>query len=47
MERSCRKNGFKVIADIAAVAEHSIMHQYATGNPGLKDKSVFHECGVL
>ena len=33
------KNGFKVIAAIAAIAEHSIMHQYAAGRPDLKDKS--------
>lgn len=33
------KSGFKVIAAIAAVAEHSIMHQYASGRPDAKDKS--------
>ncbi len=32
------KSGFKVIAAIAAIAEHSIMHQYATGRPDSKDK---------
>lgn len=32
------KSGFKVIAAIAAVAEHSIMHQYAAGRPDTKDK---------
>lgn len=32
------KSGFKVIAAVAAVAEHSIMHQYATGRPDTKDK---------
>ncbi len=32
------KNDFKVIAAIAAIAEHSIMHQYAAGRPDLKDK---------
>lgn len=30
--------GFKVIAGIAAIAEHSIMHQYATGRPDEQDK---------
>ncbi len=25
--------GFKVVAAVAAVAEHSICHQYATGRP--------------
>lgn len=30
--------GFNVIAAIAAVAEHSIMHQYAAGRPDEQDK---------
>ena len=33
------KSGFKVIAAIAAIAEHSIMHQYAAGRPDVKDES--------
>ena len=33
------QNGFQVIAAIAAVAEHSIMHQYAAGRPDTEDKS--------
>ncbi|MFQ7312467.1 4Fe-4S binding protein [Sellimonas sp.] len=32
------KNGFHVIAAIAAVAEHSIMHQYAAGRPDGEDE---------
>ena len=32
------KSGFKVIAAIAAIAEHSIMHQYAAGRPDAKDQ---------
>lgn len=32
------KSGFKVIAAVAAIAEHSIMHQYAAGRPDDKDK---------
>lgn len=32
------KSGFKVIAAIAAIAEHSMMHQYAAGRPDVKDK---------
>ncbi|MDE5966115.1 MAG: EFR1 family ferrodoxin [Lachnospiraceae bacterium] len=32
------KCGFKVIAAVAAIAEHSIMHQYAAGRPDTKDK---------
>lgn len=34
-----QKSGFKVIAAIAAIAEHSIMHQYAAGRPDGKDES--------
>lgn len=33
------KSGFQVIAGIAAIAEHSIMHQYAAGRPDEKDTS--------
>jgi Fe-S-cluster-containing hydrogenase component 2 len=33
------KSGFKVTAAIAAIAEHSIMHQYAAGRPDTKDRS--------
>ncbi len=29
----------RVIAAVAAIAEHSIMHQYAAGRPDAKDKS--------
>lgn len=32
--------GFHAIAAISAVAEHSIMHQYATGRPDEKDEEV-------
>lgn len=31
-------SGFKVIAAVAAIAEHSIMHQYAAGRPDAEDK---------
>ena len=30
--------GFCVVAAIAAIAEHSIMHQYATGRPDMEDR---------
>ena len=30
---TAEKSGFQVIAGIAAIAEHSIMHQYAAGRP--------------
>lgn len=37
MEDAAEKAGFRVIAAIAAVAEHSIMPQYATGRPDRED----------
>jgi len=36
------KSNFKVIAAISAIAEHSIMHQYATGRPDNKDRDALH-----
>ncbi len=33
------QSDFKVIAAISAVAEHSIMHQYAAGRPDKQDKA--------
>lgn len=38
MEDTAEKCGFQVIAAISAVAEHSIMHQYATGRPDSADR---------
>ncbi len=37
--------GFHVIAAVAAVAEHSIMHQYATGRPDAQDETNLNEIG--
>lgn len=37
-----QQSGFKVIAAISAIAEHSIMHQYATGRPDQKDEQELH-----
>lgn len=34
-----KQSNFKVIAAVAAIAEHSIMHQYATGRPDQQDKN--------
>ncbi len=34
------KCGFTVVAALSAVAEHSIMHQYAAGRPDQKDEEV-------
>lgn len=35
--------GFRVVAAIAAVAEHSIMHQFASGRPDAQDDKVLKE----
>ena len=37
MEDYAQKAGLQVIAAISAVAEHSIIHKYATGRPNLED----------
>lgn len=38
MEDAAKECGFNVVAAISAVAEHSIMPQYATGRPNESDK---------
>ena len=38
MEDAAKESGFQVVAAVAAVAEHSIMPQYATGRPDASDK---------
>lgn len=35
---AAEKSGFRVIAGISAIAEHSIMHEYAAGRPDEQDK---------
>lgn len=40
MEDVARESGFDIIAAISAVAEHSIMHQYAAGRPDAGDLSL-------
>lgn len=37
------KSGFNIIAAIAAVAEHSIFHQYAAGRPDAEDESELND----
>lgn len=37
------ERGFRVIAAISAVAEHSIMHQYAAGRPDREDETELRE----
>lgn len=39
MEDAAKECGFRVIAAVAAVAEHSILPQYATGRPDASDKA--------
>ena len=38
MEDAAKESDFQVVAAVAAVAEHSIMPQYATGRPDASDK---------
>ena len=38
MEDAAKECGFRVIAAVAAVAEHSILPQYAAGRPDISDK---------
>ncbi len=40
LKDTAEKSGFSVIAAVAAVAEHSIMHQYATGRPNQEDVKI-------
>jgi len=37
MQDAARQSGFRVIAGVSAVAEHSIIHQYAAGRPDQSD----------
>lgn len=43
MEDAAKECGFRVIAGIAAVAEHSILPQYASGRPDLADEKQLEE----
>ena len=43
MEDAAGRCGFQVIAAISAVAEHSIMHQYAAGRPDSADRAQLAE----
>ena len=38
MEDAAKESGFRVVAAVAAVAEHSIMPQYAAGRPDASDQ---------
>jgi len=43
MQDAAESCGFKVIAAVSAVAEHSIMHQYASGRPDKMDSAKLSE----
>ena len=45
MEDYAQNAGFQVIAAISAVAEHSIIHEYAAGRPNLNDCKELAEFG--
>lgn len=45
MEDYAQNAGFQVIAAISAVAEHSIIHEYAAGKPNLDDCKVLAKFG--
>lgn len=38
MEDAAKESGFTIVAAISAIAEHSIMHQYAAGRPDTNDQ---------
>lgn len=40
LQDTIKEAGFKVVAAIAAVAEHSIAHQFATGRPDAQDQQL-------
>lgn len=40
LQDTVKEAGFKVVATIAAVAEHSIAHQFATGRPDAQDQQL-------
>lgn len=43
LQDTVKEAGFKVVAAIAAVAEHSIAHQFATGRPDAQDQQQLEE----
>lgn len=42
LEDTAKQAGFRVIAAIAAIAEHSIARQFATGRPDAQDQARLH-----
>lgn len=47
MADGARKAGFNVVAGIAAIAEHSIMHQFAAGRPDKTDSERLAELAAV
>lgn len=47
MADGAREAGFNVVAGIAAIAEHSIMHQFATGRPNEIDSERLAEMAAV
>ena len=45
MQDTLNAQGFRCVAAVAALAEHSIMHQFATGRPDVSDKMMLAEFG--
>ena len=45
MQDTLNAQGFRCVAAVAALAEHSIMHQYATGRPDASDEKMLTEFG--
>ena len=45
MQDTLNSQGFRCVAAVAALAEHSIMHQFATGRPDTSDKKMLAEFG--
>ena len=45
MQDTLNSQGFRCVAAVAALAEHSIMHQFATGRPDASDKMMLAEFG--
>ena len=46
MQDTAQAAGFQVIAAVSAVAEHSIIHQYAAGRPNAEDREELARFGT-
>lgn len=43
LKNELTEDGFRVVSAIAAIAEHSIMHQFAAGRPDAEDEQELHK----